>query len=224
MSSPARPARRSLTAHVVVAVVAVVVVLAWSRMLPDLLDRRPSYVAPFSAAELRERPDITEVVPGHAAAARAVMDAIGEHTGLSWNGADAQVFTHQRDGKDEQVVDGYPALRWAPDAWTTTGVAELDDASVERLGAVWRRTLEPLGYTVSTADRSTARNRHLVTFSASDDRKSSLQLFDDDDGGLRLIVHSYVHLYRSETCVPDPLACVPDVAELTDALEPFAAS
>lgn len=216
--SSSRPALGTRATYALVGVVVVGVALVWSRVAVDLGDRRPAYVAPFTAQELRDRPDITDVVPTHARAAQAAMEAIGETAGVTWGTADAQVFTHQRDGRDEQVVDGHPALRWTPDHWTTTGPAALDDASVERLAGAWRQTLEPLNYTVSTVNRSTARNRHLVTFSASDEHQSSLQLFDDGDGGLRLIVRSYVHLYRSDTCAPDPLTCVPDVAALTEAL------
>lgn len=200
----------------VLAGVAVVAVLV-ARQSPDVLDRRPSYTAPFTAEEMRLRPDITQVVPRHAEATAAVMDALTRAAGITWEPVDAQVFTHQRDGKDEQLVDGYPVLRWTPEHIASAGTLDLDEATVAQLADVWRQTLEPLGYDVSTANRSTRQNRHLVTFRAADDQDASLQLFDDGDGRLRIIVTTWVHLYRDPSCVPDPLACEPDVTALTDA-------
>jgi|GEM_PF-1377872 len=215
MTPPRRTARQRAVTWLLTAVVAAPVGYVWVTQAPDLMDRRPSIVAPFTADELRERPDITEVVPEHAEAAHAVREALSQVADVTWRGGDIQSFTHQRDGKDPQVVDGYPAMWWAPDAWLSEQSTALDEQSVEKLAQVFRDTLEPRGYQVSTRNKSTRQNVHRVTFSASNEHGSSLQLFDDyRDEELRLIVKTYVHLYRSDTCDPDPLTCFPTVDDL----------
>lgn len=197
-----------------VAVVTAVVAAVWISQGSSLWDRRPSYVSPHTAAELRERPDLTEVLPDHVEATRALLEAVGRTASVTWDSADAQVFVHQRDGVDEQVVDGYPALRWDPESWYSVGSAALDDASIEELAQTFRDVLEPRGYEVSTNNRSVRNNRHAITFSAIDAHGAALELFDSNtDGELYVMSRTGVHLYRDETCDPDPLACFPTVKD-----------
>lgn len=203
--------RAGWVVYLVLSVVAVVAVLV---VRGSLWDRRPSYVADFTAAELRERPDITEVLPDAVDGTRALLGALRDDASLTWEPADPQVFAHEYDGVEEQVVDGYPVLRWKPEHWDSVGHAPLDDAAVAALAQTFRQTLEPLGYSVSTVDRSTGRNRHLVHFIATDEHGSSLQLLDvNSEGMLRVIALTTSHLYRSDTCDPDPLACRPTVED-----------
>ena len=207
------PRQRVLAAALLLAI-AVPVVLLWAGSAGDLLDRRPSYTARFTADELRERPDITEVLPAHGDATHAVLQALADTADVTWQSGDVALFTHVHDGKDEQVVDGLPVLRWRPDAWTSDQPTSLEDADIERLGQAFRQALEPLGYSVSTTSRSTARNPHKVGFVARGPHDESFQLFDDyGSDTLRLIVMTGEHLYRSDTCSPDPLTCFPPVQD-----------
>ena len=206
---------RRLRGPAVVLVAAVVGLVAWVAVTQGgLWDRRTSSDAPYTPEQLRERPDLADVIPAQVDSARAVMQALADERGVTWEPADVEVVQHQRDGTDAQVVDGHPALRWYPDSWFTREGADLDDATVEALAATFRATLEPRGYTVSTTTRSTLRNPHRVTFRAVDEGGSSLQLWDvHSDGRLYLMARTDVHLYRDAACDPDPLACAPSVED-----------
>lgn len=199
-------------------VLSVFVVVILTQVLPDFFDRRPTGVPSYTVEEMRQRPDVTEVVPAHAQAAAAVTDTLGQAAGTTWNESDLQVFGRQLDGKEPQLVDGYPVLRWQPELITAVEPATLDDATLAALADAWEGTLEPLGYDVSTVNRSVKQNRYDLTFTASNDQDASLRLFGRDGERLRLVVMTSVHVYRDASCLPDPTTCEPDLAELTDAL------
>lgn len=213
MQLPHRTATTRRPIPVVVVLLMIVAGVVWFTVVPDR-DRRPSYTARWTAAELRERPDVTEVLPSHVDATRALLEAVGDTASVTWGPADAQVFVHQRDGKDEQVVDGRPVLVWKPEHWSSTEDLDLDESDVAALAETFREVLEPRGYSVSTADRKRPMQGGLFHYVASDEHGSSLQLVDVvTDGPLRVIALTNGHLYRSDTCDADPLACFPTVED-----------
>ncbi|MGW6130994.1 hypothetical protein ACWFNE_13290 [Cellulomonas sp. NPDC055163] len=202
-----RPFGTVVVAAVVVGVVGVALASGG-----DLLDRRPEHTPLYTADELRARPDLAEVLPGQVDATRAVLAAVAETAGVTWDPADADVFVSERDGTEEQVVDGLPVLRWKPDHWDSAGPAELDDATVEALGEAFRGALEPRGYTVSLDGAQSAMYERPLSFHASDDDDGSVRVLGLDDGTLRVIALSSAHLYRGDGGC-EPLDCRPAVED-----------
>lgn len=178
----------------------------------DLLDRRPEYTPLHTAEELRARPDLAEVLPGQVDATRSVLAAVASTAGVTWEPADADVFVTEREGTEDQVVDGLPVLRWKPEHWDSEQPAELDDAMVEALGEAVRGALEPRGYTVSTEGATSALHDRALFFRASDGDDGSVQVLALDDGTLRVIALSSAHVHRGDGGC-EPLDCRPPVED-----------
>lgn len=192
---------------------AVVVVVA-AMTLTSCGGPRSAPSAQYTAQELRERPDLTQVLPDHVEATRALLEAVGETAAVTWEPADPQVFVHERDGADEQVVDGRPALSWKPEHWDSAGHREIDDASREALARTFREVLEARGFDVATNDRTRAMDSTALHLVASTPDGASLQLLGyRPEGRLRVIALTSVHLYDDAACDPDPLMCVPTVED-----------
>lgn len=178
----------------------------------DLLDRRPEYTPLHTADELRARPDLAEVLPGQVDATRAVLAAVAATADVTWEPADAGVFVSERDGTEEQVVDGLPVLRWKPEHWDSAQPAALDDDLVDALGTAVREALEPRGYTVSTDGATSALHERALFFRASDGHEGSVQVLALDDGTLRVIALSSAHVHRGAGGC-EPLECRPPVQD-----------
>lgn len=187
----------------------------WIVKGPEFINGRPDE-PDHTAAELRERPDMADVVADHAAATRAVLEAFGSAADLTWKPGDPQVFVHEIDGYDEQVVDGYPALRWAPEGWSTEQDVVLDEAQVAALARAFETALEPRGYDVSTKRRQASGRtlRKDVSFVASHPTGPTITVSHPESGGTVYVrVRTGAFLYRSDTCAPDPLTCYPTVED-----------
>ncbi|WP_258724855.1 hypothetical protein [Cellulomonas sp. NS3] len=202
-----RPFGAVLVAALVVGVVGVALASGG-----DLLDRRPEYTPLHTADELRARPDLAEVLPGQVDATRAVLAAVAATADVTWEPADADVFVSERDGTEDQVVDGLPVLRWTPEHWNSAQPAALDDARVEALGEAVRGALEPRGYTVSTEGATSALHDRPLFFRASDGHDGSVQVLALDDGTLRVIALSSAHVHRGAGGC-EPLECRPPVED-----------
>lgn len=205
-----RPQGTRLT--LVARAVAAGVVLAVVAGCGELWDRRPEYTPLHTADELRARPDLAEVLPGQVEATRAVLEAVASTAGVSWEPSDAEVFVTEREGTDDQVVDGYPVLRWKPEHWDSAEPVEIDDDLVAALGDAVREALEPRGWTVSTEGATSAMYDRPFFFRASDGDDGSLQVLGLDSGTVRVIALSSAHVHRGgDGC--EPLECRPAVED-----------
>jgi hypothetical protein len=215
VTSPSRLRAVSAVLLAVVAVGVLVAVVTGSGGGP--WDRRAEHTPLYSADELRARPDLAEVLPEQVEATRALLGAVAAAGDLTWEPADADVFTSELDGTQEQVVDGHPVLRWTPEHWDSVGTVEVDDAVAETLARAVREALEPLGWTVSTRNTTSAMYRRDLAFRASSPDDGSLQLLALDDGTLRVIALTSAHVARgTEGC--DGLGCRPPVADPAEGL------
>lgn len=195
-----------------VVVLVPVVAYLWMTQMPALLGWDRPAEPRTSAAELRERPALADVLPPHVDAVRAVLAGVGETAGVTWAPADAEVFEREQEGAGDQLVDGYPVLRWTPGSWTSTEGLDLDEATIDSLAGAFREVLEPRGYTVTIGAPEYRPVRHDVTFTATDDDGSMIHLLDRyADGRLTVRASTTAHVHRDDACLPDPGACAPAV-------------
>lgn len=187
----------------------------WLTRSSGLLDASSSSAPRYTAEELRARPDVTEVLPGTADAARAVLEAVSRTASVTWEPVDTQVFTHETDGDEPQVVDGFPVLRWTPQQAMSVETTDLDEAAVERLAGTFREVLEERDLDVHAPLRPAGAHPHKVAFTATDGHGGRLELWDTRDGRLYLVVTSGPWLFRDPSCDPDPLTCFPTAPAVT---------
>ena len=182
-------------------------------------------VPQHTAAQLRDRPDIEQVLPGYMDALAAARDALSPHLDASgaWARPEADGFggpddvVHdERFSTDStmdgpQVVDGHEVLIWRPSVWLHPGVLHTDPADAARAQADLIQALRPYGLVLqqgSPLKEGPAGPYFSVT--ATDRHGARLEVYSRADV-TELSFTSGAHLYAAGTPGCDVSECHPFV-------------